>query len=276
MTNRNARLIRELENLRLPELQERYRAAVGEETRCPNRTYLVRRIREAIEAQARNAAATPAPPPAATAHAAARPTEPTSPPVAAAPPEPPAMPTPPDQVASPAPVAELAAAPARATAEATVAHAEPTPAPPRPPQRAAPTPTPRRARAATTPARRARERPQRGRFKSMTVEELRTLYLSVVGRPTGSDDRRYLIWKVREAEKGRVPVGPRETRTASQEAVTDMRILPLRLDAPRVAALDATWRAKGMKSRMDLFRRALAHYLAHVGAHGAAALFEAS
>jgi hypothetical protein len=55
-----------------------------------------------------------------------------------------------------------------------------------------------------------------------------------------------------------------------------MRILPLRLDAPRVAALDATWRAKGMKSRMDLFRRALAHYLAHVGAHGAAALFEAS
>jgi hypothetical protein len=89
-------------------------------------------------------------------------------------------------------------------------------------------------------------------------------------------NRRYLIWKVREAEKGRVPVGPRETRTASQEAVTDMRILPLRLDAPRVAALDATWRAKGMKSRMDLFRRALAHYLAHVGAHGAAALFEAS
>jgi hypothetical protein len=110
----------------------------------------------------------------------------------------------------------------------------------------------------------------------MTVDELQTLYLSVVGRPTGSRHPAYLRWKVREAERGRVPVGPRETRTASQEAVTDMRILPLRLDAPRVAALDATWRAKGMKSRMDLFRRALAHYLAHVGAHGAAALFEAS
>jgi hypothetical protein len=110
----------------------------------------------------------------------------------------------------------------------------------------------------------------------MTIEELQRLYLSVVGRPTGSTDARYLQWKIREAEKGHVPVGPRESRTPAQEAQSDIRILPLRLDAPRVAALDATWRAKGMKSRMDLFRRALAHYLAHVGAHGAAALFEAS
>jgi hypothetical protein len=275
MTNRSARLIRELENLRLPELQERYRAAVGEETRCPNRTYLVRRIREALEAQARDAAATPAPARAASSRA-QRPIEPASSPAAAAPPEPAAPLATPAEGAPPAPDTEPNEAPPPAAAEVTVAQVAPPPAPPPPPPRAAPAPTPRRARAATTATRRARERPQRGRFKSMTVEELRTLYLSVVGRPTGSDDRRYLIWKVREAEKGRVPVGPRETRTASQEAVTDMRILPLRLDAPRVAALDATWRAKGMKSRMDLFRRALAHYLAHVGAHGAAALFEAS
>ncbi len=40
----------------------------------------------------------------------------------------------------------------------------------------------------------------RGRFAAMSVEELQAKYLEVVGRATGSDDRRYLIWKIREAE----------------------------------------------------------------------------
>ena len=33
---------RELDRLRLPELQERFREVIGEETRCPNRTFLIR------------------------------------------------------------------------------------------------------------------------------------------------------------------------------------------------------------------------------------------
>jgi outer membrane biosynthesis protein TonB len=191
MTNRNARLIRELENLRLPELQERYRATVGEVTRCPNRTYLVRRIREAVEAQAGNASTTQAPTGAAPAPAAERPIEPAAPAVAVATPEPPAPPAEPAEEASPVPEAEPTDTPPPAAPEATVAHAEPPPAPPRPPPRAAPSPPPGRARTATSAPRRARERPQRGRFKSMTVDELRTLYLSVVGRPTGSENRSY-------------------------------------------------------------------------------------
>jgi hypothetical protein len=81
------------------------------------------------------------------------------------------------------------------------------------------------------------------------------------------------VWKIREAEKGRVPIGPRETRTPDQQGAPDARILPIRLDAPRVAAIDATWRSQGMKSRMEFFRRALGHYLTHLGAQGAAALF---
>ncbi len=55
--------------------------------------------------------------------------------------------------------------------------------------------------------------PPKGRgFAAMTIEEPQTKYLEVVGRATGSDDRRYLIWKIREAEKGRINVGPRKTR----------------------------------------------------------------
>jgi hypothetical protein len=81
----------------------------------------------------------------------------------------------------------------------------------------------------------------------MTIDELQTAYLSVVGRPTGSTDRRYLIWKIREAEKGRVPVGPRETRTPDQEAATETRILPLRLDAPSVAAIASESRSSSLE-----------------------------
>jgi hypothetical protein len=230
---------RELDRLRLPDLQRRYLELLGEPTRCPNRTFLIRKIAEAIEARAASAAA-----------AAARTAEPT----------PAAMDT--SQaffVEAAAPAAPAIAEPPRADLQAAAASLT----------------TGKTSRKATRAARanRPRTRPQRGRFSSMTVEELQGAYLSIVGRPTGSTDRRYLVWKIREAEKGHVPVGPRETRSAEQEASVDTRILPLRLDAPRVAAIDATWRAQGLKSRMDFFRRALGHYLAHVGAHGAAAMF---
>ena len=192
-------LLRSLDRLRLPELQQRYRDVLGEETRCPNRTFLVRRIAEALTGRAEAA-----------------------------------------------PAAQPATAPT-------------------------PTETPakrRKAAAVPPPA-----RPVRGRFASMTVEELQTAYASTVGRPTGSHNRASLQWKIREAEKGRVPIGPRETRSADQEAAGNMKILPLRLSADAVEALDAAWRERGMKSRMELFRRALGHYLAHVGARGAAEIF---
>jgi hypothetical protein len=112
----------------------------------------------------------------------------------------------------------------------------------------------------------------RGRFASMTIEELQTKYLEVVGRSTGSDDRRYLIWKIREAEKGRINVGPRKTRARDGEPL-DVKILPLRLEADVADKMDEAWRAKGIKNRMEFFRGAIGHYLAHLGARDAAALF---
>ena len=112
----------------------------------------------------------------------------------------------------------------------------------------------------------------RGRFAAMTIEELQTKYLEVVGRATGSDDRRYLIWKIREAEKGRINVGPRKTRARDGEPL-DVKILPLRLEADVADKMDEAWRAKGIKNRMEFFRGAIGHYLAHLGARDAAALF---
>ncbi|HWO10631.1 MAG TPA: hypothetical protein VNN80_14160, partial [Polyangiaceae bacterium] len=102
--------------------------------------------------------------------------------------------------------------------------------------------------------------------------ELQAKYIEVVGRSTGSDDRRYLIWKIREAEKGRINVGPRKTRARAGEPL-DVKILPLRLEADVADKMDEAWRAKGIKNRMEFFRGAIGHYLAHLGARDTAALF---
>jgi hypothetical protein len=123
----------------------------------------------------------------------------------------------------------------------------------------------------TTPDESAPQKP-RGRFVSMTIDELQTKYLDVVGRSTGSDDRRYLIWKIREAEKGRINVGPRKTRTREGEPL-EVKILPLRLEADVADKMDEAWRSRGIKNRMDFFRGAIGHYLTHLGAADAAALF---
>jgi hypothetical protein len=240
----------DLDNLRLPELQQRFLEVIGEETRCPNRTFLIRRIEQALLQRAEPAQSATAEEP-----------EPT--PANAAPQLEPALlpePAPEPQESEPAAESEAAESPEgddpAQGADALQQTAQPT----------------RRARKNTSD-RAPIARAERRRFKSMTVEELQTTYLQKVGRPTGSTDKAYLIWKVREAEKGRIPIGPRETRSPDQQGATDVRILPLRLDASAVERMDAAWKEHGMKSRMEFFRRALGHYLEHIGAHDAAALF---
>jgi hypothetical protein len=191
--------------LALPALWERFKEATGESTRSPNKTFLVRRIEEAL---------------------AARPSEPE-----------PAQATP--------------------SAKRNALESEPT-------------------AATTEPAMSTESVPSkpRGRFASMTIEELQTKYLEVVGRSTGSDDRRYLVWKIREAEKGRINVGPRKTRAREGEPL-DVKILPLRLEADVADKMDEAWRSKGIKNRMEFFRGAIGAYLTQLGARDVAVLFTA-
>jgi hypothetical protein len=99
---------------------------------------------------------------------------------------------------------------------------------------------------------------------------LQARYLEVVGRPSGSTSKAYLVWKIREARKGRIPVGPR--RNAHREGVT-FKVLPLRMETTVVDKLDEAWRSRGIKNRTEFFRGALGHYLKHLGAEKAAALF---
>ena len=223
-----------LEDMRLPELQARYAEVLGEATRCPNRRFIIRKLTDAL-LQAQEAA------------------QPTQPEGSAEPHRPePAEPAP--ATPEPAPVTELAA-PAEMVPADEPAHAAPSAA----------TESVAELAPAVVPA------PAR-KLSKLTVPELQARYLEVVGRPTSSSDRNYLVWKVRQAEKGKVPVGPRRARQTTAEP-QDHKVLPLRLEAELVARLDEARERLGLKNRMSLFRAALHDYLAAAGEPEVAALF---
>ena len=194
--------IANLNKMKLNELQAKFAEVTGETTRSPNKTFLIRRITEALQAADAKGEKVPE---------------------------------------GAAPDAETDGSaqtePASASAEAT-AQTEP---------------------AAAT-----------GKLTRLEVPELQARYLEVVGRPTGSTNKPYMIWKIREAQKGRIPLGPR--KNAHREGVT-FKVLPLRMEAAVVDKLDEAWRSRGIKNRMEFFRGALCHYLKQLGAEDAAALF---
>lgn len=164
MNETTIRTLESLSKLRLPELQARFAEIVGEPTRSPNKTFLVRKIGEALEARAREAAAAP--------------------------------------------------------------------------QTDLPT---------TAPA--------KMRLTKLSVAELQVMYREVVGRETRSSDSAYLVWKLRQAQKGRIRVGPIERRAPGDAA--DVKVLPLRMTAAEVEALDEAWRRLGFKSRTGMIRKAI-------------------
>jgi hypothetical protein len=84
-----------------------------------------------------------------------------------------------------------------------------------------------------------------------------------------------LIWKIRQAEKGKIPVGPRSARHLNAEP-QDMKVLPLRMEAELVAELDLARERLGLRSRMELFRRSLHAFLLEAGEVRVAGLFAPS
>ena len=98
----------------------------------------------------------------------------------------------------------------------------------------------------------------------LDVDTLRNRYNEIVGRPTGSTDKRYLIWKIRQAQKGKIPVGPIPGRRGDGIG-RDYKVLPVRMEADLVEKLDEAWKRQGLESRMQLFRQALSTYLAGKG-----------
>lgn len=115
----------------------------------------------------------------------------------------------------------------------------------------------------------AQAAPAREKLTKLDAPTLQARYLEVVGHPTSSDNKAYLIWKIREAQKGCIPVDPR--KSAHREVVT-FKVLPLRMEADLVDKLDEAWRRQGLHSRMDLFRKSLQAFLQNAGDDVAAML----
>jgi hypothetical protein len=98
------------------------------------------------------------------------------------------------------------------------------------------------------------------RWKSVSDAALRALYAEKVGRPTDSNDRRYLILRIRAAEQGRIPVGPRAPRIRGPKTAVTI------LFADEVLAeLDVTAKADGFEKRLRYLRTLLREALATRG-----------
>jgi hypothetical protein len=67
-------------------------------------------------------------------------------------------------------------------------------------------------------------------------------------------------------------LGPRKERQGKGRPL-DVRILPVRLEAAMVDKMDEAWRIRGIRNRMDFFRRSLGHFLTLLRAREAAAAF---
>ena len=180
----NHKQIEKLMELSLKELRARFQEATGEDTRCPNKKWLARKVVEAT-------AAKPAP-------------------------------------AKAKPAKRRKAKKAESKKAADADHP---------------------AAAGETP------------LTKLSVEELRALYLERIGRETRSTDSRYLVWKLREAAKGRIPIGPRKTRNSDAE----FKVLPLRLDTAAIEKMDQAWRELGIPSRSQFLRKAIGAYLEAAG-----------
>lgn len=111
------------------------------------------------------------------------------------------------------------------------------------------------------------------RKRNMTIENLRAEYARVIGRETGSSDRRYLLWKMSEAGKGKIPVGPVQKRAPRAKA--EMQVLPLGLLRETTRLLDAAVAASGTKSRSAFIRAALIEKLRAIGGADADAAADA-
>ena len=119
--------------------------------------------------------------------------------------------------------------------------------------------------------------PEAGEAKlsKLDVSALQEKYRELVGRETSSTSKRYLIWKCQQAQKGRIPTGPRDARGPSSEKV-DVKVLPMRVPTAAIEPLDAVRRKLGLQSRNEMFRRAMAAFLINAGESDLATHFGAT
>jgi hypothetical protein len=96
---------------------------------------------------------------------------------------------------------------------------------------------------------------KRKSLRGAPIEVLQARYLEVVGKPTASSHRTYLLWKIKQVERGLIV--PRLRPATSPIDDEKFQVLPIRLPISTVEQMDAACERLGLANRMVLFRRAL-------------------
>lgn len=96
---------------------------------------------------------------------------------------------------------------------------------------------------------------KRKSLRGAPIEALQARYLEVVGKPTTSSHRTYLLWKIKQVERGLIV--PRLRPATSPIDDEKFQVLPIRLPISTVEQMDAACERLGLANRMVLFRRAL-------------------
>jgi len=91
------------------------------------------------------------------------------------------------------------------------------------------------------------------RLPDLTVEQLQERHFQVIGRRTNSNDKRYLVWRLHQAEHGKVKTGQKEK--------VKMNVLTVPIAWEKIAEIDAVWQKAGLQSRMEFFRQAVDAHL---------------
>ena len=82
------------------------------------------------------------------------------------------------------------------------------------------------------------------RLSKLSLEELRARYAQVFGRETNSESKAYLVWKLRAAARGVMPAAARAPKTTE-----DFKVIPCRIPSAELEGMDSFWKAHGFKSR---------------------------
>jgi len=96
----------------------------------------------------------------------------------------------------------------------------------------------------------------------LSLDELSEMYERIVGKATASQSRTYLIRRIVEFKTGKRTVGKRAQRIRRHASY---KVLPLRLEVGVVEQVDAAWKRQGMRTRMEFLRAAMHQMLRHMG-----------
>ena len=112
-------------------------------------------------------------------------------------------------------------------------------------------------------------------MESLRLPELQAQFAEIVGEVSRSPNRTYLLRRIAEAlEAQQQPTNPAATAAAStQQSRSDLKVVPVRIEASALASLDEARQRLGFRTRMELFRMALSIYLTAAGEPDVGQLF---